>query len=333
MTNTPPSNISLNSKQAKDIVSMMLTIRRFEERTAAAYRDGNICGFCHLYIGQEAVVVGAHQFFLEGDAVITSYRDHAHMLVCGMDPRYVMSELFGRKHGYSKGKGGSMHMFSVEKGFFGGHGIVGAQVPLGNGLALGLKMQGKKDSLVFTYFGDGSCAQGQVYESFNMANMYGLPVLYIVENNGYAMGTSVERHSTLTNELHERATPFNIPNTSVDGMDVLAVMRVMNEAVHYVRTHQRPYLVEVKTYRLVGHSVSDPAGYMPKEEKDHYKGRDPIKTFAAYAEENNLFSAQEYVDLDKKAKAVAKESVIFAENDEQVPEDELMQDILEHYGE
>ena len=319
----------MDAQKAKDILSLMLHIRRFEERTAAAYREGYIGGFCHLYIGQEAVVVGAQQFFQEGDAVITSYRDHAHMLACGMDPRYVMAELFGRVHGYSKGKGGSMHMFSVKKGFFGGHGIVGAQVPLGNGLALARKMQGKTDSVTFTYFGDGACSQGQVYESFNMANLYKLPILYIIENNGYAMGTSVQRHSSTDRPLHARGEPFNIPNTCVDGMDVLEVMRVMGEATAYVRKHQSPYLVEVRTYRHVGHSVSDPATYMPKDEKAHYKDRDPIALFSVYAKDNKLMTEEDILALDKKAKAVAKDSYTFAVEDAMVPEDELMIDILE----
>lgn len=319
----------MNAEQAKKILSLMLSIRRFEERTAAAYREGYICGFCHLYIGQEAVVVGAQQFFEEGDAVITSYRDHAHMLACGMDPRYVMAELFGRARGYSKGKGGSMHMFSVKKGFFGGHGIVGAQVPLGNGLALAMKLQGKTSSVTFAYFGDGACSQGQVYESFNMANLYKLPIIYIIENNGYAMGTSVARHSTTDKPLHERAEPFNIPNTFVDGMDVLEVMRVMKEATDYVRKKQSPYLIEVRTYRHVGHSVSDPAGYMPKDEKAHYKERDPIVMFSDYVKKNGFLTEDEIVALDKEAKAVAKESYTFAAEDDEVSEDELMIDILE----
>lgn len=319
----------MDAKKAKEILSLMLVIRRFEERTAAAYREGYICGFCHLYIGQEAVVVGAQQFFEEGDAVITSYRDHAHMLACGMDPRYVMAELFGRAHGYSKGKGGSMHMFSVKKGFFGGHGIVGAQVPLGNGLALAMKMQGKTSNVTFTYFGDGACAQGQVYESLNMANLYKLPVVYIIENNGYAMGTSVQRHASLDKPLHLRAEPFNIPNTFVDGMDVLEVMRVMKEATDYVRENQSPYLVEVRTYRHVGHSVSDPAGYMPKDEKAYYKERDPIALFSAYAKENNLLTEEDIAGFDKAAKSVAKDSYAFAAEDDAVPESELILDILE----
>ncbi|MCY4413813.1 MAG: pyruvate dehydrogenase (acetyl-transferring) E1 component subunit alpha [Alphaproteobacteria bacterium] len=317
----------VDKKTAQKMLAKMMLIRRFEERAAAAYRDGHICGFCHLYIGQEAVVVGAQESFKSGDAVITSYRDHAHMLSCDMTPRGIMAELFGKKSGYSKGKGGSMHMFSIERGFFGGHGIVGAQVPLGTGLALALKMQ-KKDNIAFTYFGDGACAQGQVYESFNMANLYDLPVLYIIENNGYAMGTAARRHSG-DKALYERAHAFDIESCQMDGMDVLKVQEVIAESAEYVRSKKRPFLIEAQTYRYVGHSVSDPGNYMPKEEKQQYKDNDPIGKLSSYMLENGLSSEEEIKAMDNDAKASAKDAYVFAENDDLVSEDELMTDIME----
>jgi len=323
------AKINVTPESARSMLAMMMNIRRFEERTAAAYRERHIGGFCHMYNGQEAVVVGAQQYCMADDVVITAYRDHAHMLACDMDPRYVMAELFGKKHGYSKGKGGSMHMFSVEKRFFGGHGIVGAQVPLGTGLALALKMQKKKGAVAFTYFGDGACAQGQVYEALNMANLYKLPVLYIIENNGYAMGTSVARHSTEDVPLHKRADAFGIQNMAFDGMNVCSVMQAVQHATQYVRETGQPYLLEARTYRYVGHSVSDPGSYMPSDEKAHYKDQDPITQFIHYAVQKGLLSEGDVSDLDKQAKKMAKDSYDFAVADEEVPADELMRDVLE----
>ncbi|HHI69926.1 MAG TPA: pyruvate dehydrogenase (acetyl-transferring) E1 component subunit alpha, partial [Rhodobacteraceae bacterium] len=237
----------------------MLLIRRFEEKAGQLYGMGLIGGFCHLYIGQEAVVVGLEATAKEGDNRITSYRDHGHMLASGMDPKGVMAELTGREGGYSKGKGGSMHMFSKEAHFYGGHGIVGAQVPIGAGLAFADKYR-ESDNVTFTYFGDGASNQGQVYETFNMASLWKLPVIFVIENNHYAMGTSLERGSS-TPQLYTRGQAFNIPGESVDGMDVLAVKAAGEKAVAHCRAGKGPYILEMITYRYRGHSMSDPAKY------------------------------------------------------------------------
>ena len=241
----------------------MLLIRRFEEKAGQLYGMGLIGGFCHLYIGQEAVVVGLEAAAEEGDKRITSYRDHGHMLACGMDPNGVMAELTGREGGYSKGKGGSMHMFSKEKHFYGGHGIVAAQVPLGAGLAFADQYKGN-GRVTFTYFGDGAANQGQVYETFNMAALWKLPVIFVIENNQYAMGTSQQR-STSSAEIWERGKAFGIPGEAVDGMDVLAVKEAGQKAVEHARK-DGPYILEIKTYRYRGHSMSDPAKYRTREE-------------------------------------------------------------------
>ena len=288
----------------------MLLIRRFEERAGQLYGMGLIGGFCHLYIGQEAVAVGMQAIATKGAQVITGYRDHGHMIAAGMDAREVMAELTGRAGGSSKGKGGSMHMFSVEAGFFGGHGIVGAQVSLGTGLALANKY--KDNGLVsYTYFGDGASNQGQVYESFNMAELWALPVVYVIENNQYAMGTSVERSAAET-ELYKRGASFRIPGEQVDGMDIYAVMEAGKRAAEHARSGKGPYLLEMKTYRYRGHSMSDPAKYRTKEEVDDVKkNRDPIdllrdKLVAAKATEEELKA------IDAEVKAIVAEAVEFA---------------------
>ena len=242
----------------------MLLIRRFEEKAGQLYGMGLIGGFCHLYIGQEAVVVGLEAAAKEGDKRITSYRDHGHMLACGMDPNGVMAELTGRSGGYSKGKGGSMHMFSKEKNFYGGHGIVGAQVPLGAGLAFA-DMYMENESVTFTYFGDGAANQGQVYETFNMAALWKLPVIFVIENNQYAMGTAQER-STSSPEIYTRGDSFGIKGEAVDGMDVVAVRDAGVKAAAHCRAGKGPYILEIKTYRYRGHSMSDPAKYRTREE-------------------------------------------------------------------
>ena len=242
----------------------MLLIRRFEERAGQLYGMGLIGGFCHLYIGQEAVVVGMQLAIEEGDQVITSYRDHGHMLACGMDPKGVMAELTGRSGGYSHGKGGSMHMFSKEKNFFGGHGIVGAQVSLGTGLAFS-NWYRENDRVCLTYFGEGASNQGQVYESFNLAALMKLPIVYIIENNRYGMGTSVDRASA-SHDLWKNGAPWGIPGMQVDGMDVLAVKAAGEQAVAHCRAGNGPYLLEMRTYRYRGHSMSDPARYRSREE-------------------------------------------------------------------
>jgi pyruvate dehydrogenase E1 component alpha subunit len=248
----------------------MLLIRRFEEKAGQLYGMGAIGGFCHLYIGQEAVVVGMQMALKDGDQVITGYRDHGHMLACGMDAKGVMAELTGRRGGYSKGKGGSMHMFSTEKHFYGGHGIVGAQVSLGTGLAFANRYRGN-DSVCLTYFGDGAANQGQVYESFNMAALWKLPVVYVIENNRYAMGTSVSRSSAQT-DFSKRGDSFNIPGRQVDGMDVRAVKAAGDETITWCREGNGPYILEMQTYRYRGHSMSDPAKYRTREEVDKIRG-------------------------------------------------------------
>ncbi|MFL6937111.1 MAG: pyruvate dehydrogenase (acetyl-transferring) E1 component subunit alpha, partial [Xanthobacteraceae bacterium] len=259
---TPPAEFA--KEQELKAYRDMLLIRRFEEKAGQMYGMGLIGGFCHLYIGQEAVVVGMQMVLKPGDEVITGYRDHGHMLACGMDPKGVMAELTGRRHGYSKGKGGSMHMFSIEKGFYGGHGIVGAQVPLGTGLAFANRYRGN-DNVSLTYLGDGATNQGQVYESFNMAELWKLPVVYIIENNRYAMGTAIAR-SSATVDLSQRGASFNIPGEQVDGMDVRAVKAAGEKAVNCARRGEGPYILEMLTYRYRGHSMSDPAKYRTREE-------------------------------------------------------------------
>src|SRR6202162_4629724 len=254
----------------------MLLIRRFEEKAGQLYGMGAIGGFCHLYIGQEAVVIGMQMALKKGDQVITGYRDHGHMLACGMEAKGVMAELTGRKHGYSKGKGGSMHMFSREKNFFGGHGIVGAQVSLGTGLAFANRYRGN-DFVSLAYFGDGAANQGQVYESFNMAELWKLPVVCVIENNRYAMGTSVTRSSAQT-DFSKRGASFNIPGTQVDGMDVRAVKAAAETAIAWCRSGKGPIILEMMTYRYRGHSMSDPAKYRTKEEVEKMRTEhDPIE--------------------------------------------------------
>src|ERR1700759_17296 len=257
-------------------LSDMLMIRRFEEKARQLYAMGAIGGFCHLYIGQEAVVVGMQMALKKGDQVITGYRDPGHMLACGMDAKGVMAELTGRRGGYSKGKGGSMHMFSKAENFYGGHGIVGAQVSLGTGLAFSNNYRGN-DNVSLAYFGDGASNQGQVYESFNMAELWKLPVVYVIENNRYAMGTSVTRSSALT-DFSKRGASFNIPGVQVDGMDVEAVEAAGNEALAYCRSGKEPYILEIQTYRYRGHSMSDPAKYRTREEVEKVRqDQDPIE--------------------------------------------------------
>lgn len=254
----------------------MLLIRRFEEKAGQLYGMGLIGGFCHLYIGQEAVVVGLEACTKPGDKRLTSYRDHGHMLACGMSANGVMAELTGREGGYSKGKGGSMHMFSKEKHFYGGHGIVGAQVPLGAGLAMSDWYKGN-DNVTFTYFGDGAANQGQVYETYNMAELWKLPVIFVIENNQYAMGTSVNRASS-EDQLYRRGESFRVPGLQVDGMDVLAVRGAAKLAVEWVRGGNGPLLLEMKTYRYRGHSMSDPAKYRSRDEVQAMREKsDPIE--------------------------------------------------------
>jgi len=289
----------------------MLLIRRFEEKAGQMYGMGLIGGFCHLYIGQEAVVVGMQLALKPGDQVITGYRDHGHMLACGMDPKGVMAELTGRAHGYSKGKGGSMHMFSAEKGFFGGHGIVGAMVPLGTGLAFANRYRGN-DHVALTYFGDGAANQGQVYEAFNMAKLWKLPVVYIIENNQYAMGTSIQRSSATTN-LSQRGRSFDIPGEQVDGMDVRAVKAAGDKAVQWCRDGNGPIILEMMTYRYRGHSMSDPAKYRSREEVEKVRTEhDPIDLVRHRLLETKRASEDELKKLDAKVRDLINEAAEFA---------------------
>ncbi len=305
----------------------MLLIRRFEEKAGQLYGMGLIGGFCHLYIGQEAVVTGLQHAAKEGDAVITTYRDHGHMLACGMDPKGIMAELTGRIGGFSKGKGGSMHMFSVEKQFFGGHGIVGANVPLGTGMAYAQKYK-NSDHLTFCYFGDGAANQGQVYESFNMASLWQLPVIYVIENNEYAMGTSTKRHAADT-QLFKRGESFGIPGVQVNGMDVLEVYKAGVDACHHVRSGKGPILLEVKTYRYRGHSMSDPAKYRSKEEVDQYKEqRDAIANFREYLLKEGIGSEAAFKKIEDEIKAAVKEAEEFAKESPEPAVTELWTDVL-----
>ena len=309
----------------------MLLIRRFEEKAGQLYGMGFIGGFCHLYIGQEAVVVGMQSAIDKGDQVITAYRDHGHMLACGMDPKGVMAELTGRRGGYSKGKGGSMHMFSKEKDFYGGHGIVGAQVSLGTGLAFANRYR-ENDRVCLTYFGDGASNQGQVYESFNMAKLWNLPVVYIIENNRYAMGTAVHRSSAVT-DFSQRGASFNIPGISVDGMDVRAVHAAGDMAVKWCRSGNGPILIDMQTYRYRGHSMSDPAKYRTKDEVQRIRQeQDPIERVKARLGEQHGVSEDDLKAIDKEVRGIVAEAAEFAQNDPEPDPEELWTDILIPYS-
>ncbi len=323
----PAGNAPVTKELLLSLYREMLTIRRFEEKAGQLYGMGLIGGFCHLYIGQEAVVVGMQNCITPNDAVITSYRDHGHMLACGMDPKGIMAELTGRIDGFSKGKGGSMHMFSTEKHFYGGHGIVGAQVPLGTGIAFAHKYR-KNGALSLVYFGDGSVNQGQVYEAFNMASLWKLPVIYIIENNEYAMGTSVKR-SHSTTELFRRGEGFGIPGRQVNGMDVVAVREAGAEAVAHVRAGNGPFLLEMKTYRYRGHSMSDPAKYRSKEEVEDYKEHhDPIEGLKSRLIKEKFANEDSLKEIDKEIKAIVADAADFAQKSPQPPESELWTDVL-----
>jgi pyruvate dehydrogenase E1 component alpha subunit len=303
----------------------MLLIRRFEEKAGQLYGMGAIGGFCHLYIGQEAVVVGMQMALKPGDQVITGYRDHGHMLACGMSANGVMAELTGRRGGYSKGKGGSMHMFSMEKHFYGGHGIVGAQVSLGTGLAFANRYRGN-DNVSLAYFGDGAANQGQVYESFNMAELWKLPVVYVIENNRYAMGTSVSRASAQS-DFSKRGASFNIPGKQADGMDVRAVKAAADEAVAWCRAGNGPFILEMQTYRYRGHSMSDPAKYRTRDEVEKVRHEsDPIEQVR-----NRLLAAKvsedELKKIDAEVREIVNASADFAQHDPEPDPSELWTDV------
>lgn len=316
----------ISGKLLLDFYREMLMIRRFEEKAGQLYGMGLIGGFCHLYIGQEAVVVGLEHSRHPGDSVIASYRDHGHMLACGMEPRGIMAELTGRAAGYSKGKGGSMHMFSYEKRFFGGHGIVGAQVGLGTGLAFAHKYK-EDGNICYAYYGDGAANQGAVYEAFNLAALWKLPIIFVVENNEYAMGTSVKR-GTASTEFYKRGAPWGIPGWQVDGMNVETVYEAGVKAAAHCRAGNGPVLLEMKTYRYRGHSMSDPAKYRTKEEVEKYREqKDPIQNLQSkiigerYATEDTLKL------IEKEIKEIVNDAAQFSQETPEPDAGELYTDV------
>ncbi len=318
---------AFSKKEEVASLRTMLLIRRFEEKAGQMYGMGLIGGFCHLYIGQEAVVTGVQMAAREGDQIVASYRDHGHMLACGMDPKAVMAELTGRRTGAAKGKSGSMHMFSREKHFYGGHGIVGAQVPIGNGLAFANRYRGN-DNVCFTYFGDGAANQGQVYESFNMAQLWKLPVVYIIENNRYAMGTSVSRASALT-DFSKRGQSFNIPGDQIDGMDVRAVKFAALRAADWCRSGNGPIILEMQTYRYRGHSMSDPAKYRSKDEVQKMREeRDPIEQVRARLLASKQANEDDLRKIDAEIRAIVAEAADFASREPEPDPAELWTDVL-----
>ena len=322
------SNSLVTKEVLEQLYREMLLIRRFEEKAGQLYGMGLIQGFCHLYIGQEAVVTGMRAASnKEKDSIITSYRDHGHMIAAGMDPGGVMAELLGRSDGYSKGKGGSMHMFSIKNKFYGGHGIVGAQVPIGTGLAFAHKYK-SDGGVCITYYGDGAANQGQVYESFNMAALWKLPVVYVIENNRYGMGTSVSRASA-TQELFSRGSSFGIPGEKVDCMDVLAVKEAGEKALNYAREGNGPIILGMQTYRYRGHSMSDPAQYRTREEVSKVRAeRDPIDKLRDYISESNYLTSDEIKVIDTEVKEVIRAAANFAQESPRPPLTELYTDVI-----
>ncbi|RCL03370.1 MAG: pyruvate dehydrogenase E1 component alpha subunit [Candidatus Tokpelaia sp. JSC161] len=324
---TLPESFDLSKEDEFDLYRSMLLIRRFEEKAGQLYGMGLIGGFCHLYIGQEAVVVGVLKAAEDADQIITSYRDHGHMLAAGMNPRGVMAELTGRRGGFSKGKGGSMHMFSIKKRFYGGHGIVGAQVPIGTGLAFANSYRGNKN-VALTFLGDGAANQGQVYESFNMASLWKLPVVYIIENNRYAMGTSVHR-SSAEPDLSRRGLSFEIPGFVVDGMDVRAVKAVSDKAIAWVRSGNGPMILDMRTYRYRGHSMSDPAKYRTKEEVQRIRmEHDAIDQVKKRLIKKGWAREEDLKEVDRQVRGIVSDAANFARNDHEPDISELYTDLL-----
>jgi pyruvate dehydrogenase E1 component alpha subunit len=303
----------------------MLLMRRFEEKTGQLYGQQKIRGFCHLYIGQEAVLAGAISVIKKGDSMITAYRDHAHAIAMGTAPKAVMAEMYGKATGCSKGKGGSMHMFDKENHFYGGHGIVGGQVPLGAGIAFAEKYKGT-DFLSIAYMGDGAVRQGALTETFNMAALWKLPCIFICENNGYAMGTSVER-TTAQTDIYKLGLPYGIPSSAVDGMDPVAVHNAMDEAAQRARAGEGPTFLEMRTYRYKGHSMSDPQKYRTKEEVESYKAKDPIEIVKQTIEKEGYADEKWFEDMDVKIKGVVDEAVKFAEESPWPEASELYTDV------
>jgi pyruvate dehydrogenase E1 component alpha subunit len=323
-TSDPISKLSKD--EALKLYRDMLLIRRFEEKAGQMYGMGLIGGFCHLYIGQEAVVVGLTATIDEKDTTVASYRCHGHMLACGMESKGVMAELTGRRGGYSKGKGGSMHMFSREKNFFGGHGIVGAQVPIGTGIAFAHQYL-DEGAVCLTYLGDGAVNQGQVYESFNMAALWNIPTIYVIENNKYGMGTSVQRASA-SQDLYQRGQAYGIPGEQVDGMDVLAVKEAGERAVKHAKSGKGPYILEMMTYRYRGHSMSDPAKYRSREEVNKMRTeKDPIDRFRERLLTAKLTDEDQLKGIDKEVKSIVSDAAEFAQNSPEPDPEELWTDV------
>lgn len=320
-----PDKLKLSALQYVKCYEQMLLIRRFEEKCSQFYGMGLIGGFCHLYIGQEAVIMGFEFAKQKGDSMITSYRDHAHIIMSGIDPKFVMAELTGRASGCSKGKGGSMHMFDIPGKFYGGHGIVGAQVPIGTGLAFAEKYNNTKN-ICYTFLGDGAVNQGQVYEAFNMASLWKLPVVYVIENNEYSMGTAVKRSTSMV-ELYKKGESFGIAGIQVNGMDVDAVYNAAVFASDYARSGAGPIIVEVKTYRFRGHSMSDPAKYRTKKEVEQYKGRDPLADVRNIIVDNKYANEEDLKAIEKKIKLRIAEVEEFATSEPLPDESELFKDI------
>lgn len=328
---TKPEKPARKAKYSKETYmywfESMLLMRRFEEKAGQLYGQQKIRGFCHLYIGQEACAAGSVSALREGDKYITAYRDHAHPLALGTDPKYVMAELYGKKTGISKGKGGSMHIFDKEKGFYGGHGIVGGQIPLGGGIAFAEKYL-ETGNLCVTYMGDGAVRQGAFHESLNLAMFYKLPVIFAIENNGYAMGTSVARSSNVT-DLYRLGEAYNMPSRPIDAMEVWEVHEAMKEAAQRARDGEGPTLLELRTYRYKGHSMSDPAKYRTKEEVEEYKLRDPIEQVRKRIIDNKMATEAELDAIDKKVKEQVAESVKFSEESEWPDPSEVTDDVYE----
>ena len=316
---------NLDKKAYLKMYTYMLKIRRFEERAAQLYGMGHIGGFCHLYIGQEAVVVGVLMTIDKNDSVVTTYRDHGHMIARGLDPKRIMAELTGREDGYSAGKGGSMHMFSKENNFYGGHGIVGAQVPIGTGIAFTHKYNDEKN-ICRTYIGDGAMNNGQVFEAFNLASLWKLPVLYIIENNKYGMGTSVDR-AAAGSDLYKRGEAFGIPGEKVDGMNIFKVIEAADKAGKYVREGNGPYIIEVQTYRYRGHSMSDPAKYRTKEELQNYKETDPIEIVKKDMLKKKFANEKDIEKINKEILDEIKNAADYALNSQYPKDNELYTDV------
>ncbi|MEE9273623.1 MAG: pyruvate dehydrogenase (acetyl-transferring) E1 component subunit alpha [Robiginitomaculum sp.] len=322
-----PKKLKTTKKDLLALYQKMLLIRRFEEKAGQLYGMGLIAGFCHLYIGQEAVVVGVQDALIDGDQMITSYRDHGHMLACGMEARGVMAELTGRSGGYSRGKGGSMHMFSAEKNFYGGHGIVGAQVPIGAGLGFANKYK-NNGQISVVFFGDGAANQGQVYETLNMAELWNLPTLFVIENNQYAMGTSIKRSSAQP-ELYKRGISFGVEGIQVDGMDVLAVREATKKAAKHARSGKGPMILEMMTYRYRGHSMSDPAKYRTREEVNEVRhDHDPIDMVKNWLIDEKWADHEALKAIDKEVKAVVNGAVEYAKASPEPAASELYTDVL-----